>query len=511
MRQIYERPLLPVLPMPATPRLPVTHRAVRAAVFACVAGLAGAAIAQPSLMPPGWDANMKLPETVDTNPDPKIVEIAIEAKLAVVEVSPGKTVEAWTYNGGIPGPTIRVNVGDRLIVHFTNSLPMSTTIHWHGLRVPIEMDGVPGYSQSDVPTDGTFTYDYIVPDAGLYWYHPHVQSAMQVGYGLYGAILVEDPDDVVSGMDEVLIVLSDIGIDEDGALEDPNSGGSTGMAFGREGNVILVNGRADRTLTARAGVPQRWRIANMAKSRYFALDLDGQTFTVIGGDGGLQEYATETTDLVVGAGERADVIVVPTGAPGSELTFRSYVFNRGFGSVEYRPAEELLFTLTFTDEPAFVAPPLPEVKRTIQPISVAGAPEIDMRLTITQDAKGAFIYGINDIPFSDAEPFLSGQGDTQIWALINESPWSHPWHLHGYFFQVLDDDGVPARPIVWKDTVDVPFMETVKVVVRFEKGRPGKWLMHCHILDHAQGGLMGTIQVGTPPPDHPTTTEHMQH
>jgi len=86
-----------------------------------------------------------------------------------------------------------VHVGDRMIVHFTNKLPQPTTVHWHGMRVPIEMDGVPGISQPEVPPGGSFTYDFIVPDAGLFWYHPHVMSAMQVGFGLYGAVLVEDP------------------------------------------------------------------------------------------------------------------------------------------------------------------------------------------------------------------------------------------------------------------------------------------------------------------------------
>ena len=146
-----------------------------------------------SLQPSGWDAHIRLPEAPDLNPDPAIVEIEMEARVAAVELAPGLTVNAWTYNGLIPGPMVRVNVGDRLIVHFSNSLPDPTTVHWHGLRIPIEMDGVPGYSEPPVEPGGTFTYDFIVPDAGIYWYHPHVMSAAQVGFGLYGAFLVEDP------------------------------------------------------------------------------------------------------------------------------------------------------------------------------------------------------------------------------------------------------------------------------------------------------------------------------
>jgi FtsP/CotA-like multicopper oxidase with cupredoxin domain len=140
-----------------------------------------------SLAPANWDGGLKLAEAHDHNPDPKIVEVDLTARIADVEVASGKTVKAWTYDGGLPGPLIRAHVGDRVIVHLANELPQPTTIHWHGVRVPIEMDGVPDISQPEVKHGETFTYDFVVRDAGLYWYHPHVMSAAQVGFGLYGA------------------------------------------------------------------------------------------------------------------------------------------------------------------------------------------------------------------------------------------------------------------------------------------------------------------------------------
>src|SRR5690242_16081442 len=218
--------------------------------------------------------DLSLPAVTDLNPDPRILEINLTAEVAQVEVSPGRRAEAWTYNGTLPGPLIRLSVGDRLIVHFTNKLPSPTTVHWHGLRLPIQMDGVPGASQPQVETGGTFTYDFVVPDAGLYWYHPHVMSAAQVGFGLYGALLVEGNDEQVNVPDQTVLVLSDIGIDNRGKLDPPDSGGSTGMAFGREGEHVLVNGKKRPRLTARSGAPMRWRIVNAAKSRFFQLDLD---------------------------------------------------------------------------------------------------------------------------------------------------------------------------------------------------------------------------------------------
>ena len=239
---------------------------VSAAVALSFATVAAGAERNQSLQPAGWDAGLRMAEAIDRNPDPRIVEVDFEARAARVEIAPGFEVEAWTYNGTIPGPMIRVQVGDRLIVHFTNHLPRPSTIHWHGLRIPIDMDGVPGYSQAPVRPGETFTYDFVVPDAGIYWYHPHVMSAEQVGFGLYGALLVEDPAEAetVGIADDLVLVLSDIDVNDDGTLIPSDSGGSIGMLFGREGNRVLVNGRRRPELVARAGAPQRWRLVNAA-------------------------------------------------------------------------------------------------------------------------------------------------------------------------------------------------------------------------------------------------------
>jgi FtsP/CotA-like multicopper oxidase with cupredoxin domain len=460
-----------------------------------------AAAAPPSLQPAGWDRDLKLREAVDRNPDPHIVEIDLDARIAAVEVAPGVRADAWTYDGGIPGPLIRAHAGDRLIVHFTNHLPKPTTVHWHGIRVPIQMDGVPDVSQPEVQTGGTFTYDFIVPDAGLFWYHPHVMSAAQVGYGLYGALLVDDPAEQVGVADEAVIVLSDIGIDAHGMLDSPDSGGSTGMAFGREGGYVLVNGKVNPRLVARSGAPQRWRIVNTAKSRFFQIDLDGQKFTRIGGDGGLLEHPVVVDTLVLAPGERADVIVTPKLKPGSELQILSFPFNRGYGSVEYRAAEQLI-TLAIDTAPPYEGPPVPQTHRTIAPISTAGATPVDIEFTLAQRPDGTFEYGINGSPFAARHPISAKPGETQVWTIVNKTKWSHPFHLHGFFFQVLDENGQHVTPLEWKDTVNVPLEQTLKLVVRYDEDRPGSWMYHCHILDHADGGLMGMVDVGVPHVDH---------
>lgn len=477
----------------------------RVAAATIVGALAGATSAwaqgQGGHAPAGWDTNVKLVEAIDRNPDPKIVEIDLTAKIANVQLTPGAPVRAWTYDGGLPGPLIRTRVGDRVIVHFVNELPQPTTVHWHGVRVPIEMDGVPDVSQPEVKQGERFTYDFIVRDAGLYWYHPHVMSAAQVGFGLYGALLVEDATEQVGVDDEVTLVLSDIGYDNEGVLEPPDSGGPAGMIFGREGEYVLVNGKRTPTLRARAGAPQRWRIVNAAKSRYFALDLGGQRFHVIGGDGGIQERPVSTDFLLVTPGERVDVIVTPTGDPGSTLVLQSMLYNRGYGSIEYRLVEDLV-TIAFTDEKPLAAAKLPATSRTIVPPSGDGATPVNLLITQPPaDSNGNLEFQVNGAPYWKAKPFLAKLGETQRWTIKNDTPWDHPFHLHGYFFVVLDDKGEPVRPLAWKDTVNIPMNSTRSFLVAFDE-RPGAWMFHCHILDHADGGFMGTVQVG------PVNTTH---
>ena len=449
-----------------------------------------------SLQPAGWSDALRLAEAPDRSADPRTVEIDLTAQVADVEVAPGGRVTAWTYNGSLPGPLIKAHVGDRIVVHFANKLTQPTSVHWHGVRVPIEMDGVPGISQPEVKPGEQFTYDFIARDAGLYWYHPHVMAAAQVGFGLYGALLIEEADDAIGVVDQVTIVLSDVGFDRHGVPDSPTSGGWAGTVFGREGDYVLVNGKVNPVLRARAGAPQRWRIVNAAKSRFFALEMEGQVFEVIGTDGGLQEYPVMTDQLLVTPGERVDVIVRPTGKPGTTMAVSAALYNRGYGSVEYRIPVDA-FSIAFTAEAAMRAAPLPNISRAIPEAVVEGAAPVELVLQLPPLSSGKQEYQINGLPFERAKPYLAGLGERQIWTVKNETDWDHPFHLHGFFFQVLDDKGKPARPLAWKDTVNVPKKATVRLIVHFDE-RPGEWMFHCHILDHADGGLMGTVQVGPP-------------
>jgi FtsP/CotA-like multicopper oxidase with cupredoxin domain len=442
--------------------------------------------------PPEWDATVRLQSATDVNADPHIFETNLTARVGNVELVAGKPTPVWSYDGALPGPFMRLSKGDDLIVHFRNDLPAPTTIHWHGLRIPAAMDGVPGHSQAEVLPGGSFTYEFVVPDPGLYWYHPHVDSAEQVGFGLYGAILVDDPEEPKDLGDEVVMVLSDIAVNDAGALENPDSGGDFGTLFGREGNVLLVNGRRNPVMQARAGLRQRWRIVNAAKSRYFQIALKNHSFTRIGGDGGRIESPVESEMLVLTPGERADVLVVPRGAPGTTLVVRWVPFDRGYGTTFNRPEEEL-FRIHLDNEPIATPTPLPPLGRTISPIEPSSATTVSLELT-KNDENGQLAMGINGIPSWKAMPLQAMVGETQVFVLKNTMDFAHPFHLHGFFFQVLDDNGAPTHPLEWKDTIDVPVHETKRFVVTYDS-RPGMWMFHCHILDHADAGMMGMLEL----------------
>jgi FtsP/CotA-like multicopper oxidase with cupredoxin domain len=455
----------------------------------------------PSRQPAGWDDALRLARPVDLDPDPGVLEIDLVAKVEEHELIAGTTTPAWTYDGHLPGPLLELTAGDRLVVHFRNELPAATTIHWHGLRVPADQDGALHDGMRAVEPGETFEYAFEVPDAGLYWYHPHVDSAAQVGFGLYGAILVHPrpgggpggPAEPEGLGDEVVLVLSDMGLEEDGSLRDPQAGGDLGMLFGREGDLVLVNGKAQPRLGARAGLRQRWRIVNAAKSRYALLDLPGHRFTRIGGDGGLLEAPIEEERLFLTPGQRVDVVVQLEGEPGAELPLRWIPYDRGYGTFEFRDPIDVM-TVAFDEAPREEDAPMPTWERTIDVPDPAGATAVEVALTQGKDAEGHTVLGIDGVPFWDAEPLVAHVGERQVWTVVNEMDWDHPFHLHGFFFHEVDEAGLPLGPRELRDTVNVPQHETRHFIVEYDD-RPGMWMFHCHILDHAEAGMMGMLHL----------------
>lgn len=433
----------------------------------------------------------------DENPDPAVVEVTLEAKVAEVELLPGRKTQAWTYGGSVPGPLLALEQGNHLIVHFRNSLPEPTTIHWHGVRAPAEMDGA--LMQSPIPAGGSFDYAFDVPDASLFWYHPHADSEHQLERGLFGPLLAQPaPSGGLGG--QQLVVLNDLRLAEDGSLA-PFS--DSGAMMGRQGNLLLVNGRAHPQLTVKPGATLRWRIVNASSARYFRLMLPGHAFTIVGTDGGALPEAQTADDLLLTPGERVDVLFTPTGAAGSTLELVSMPVDRGDGMT--MGMEQPLIQLAFREdgEAQGVAVPPPGARIPELGAFVRTRPIVLEESMMDSGTMGGGMgdmsgmsatFSINGETWPDVTPLQAKLGEPEQWLVENRTPMDHPLHLHGFFFQVLAKDGVPVTTRAWKDTVNVPAHGTLALGTPLD-GHAGRWLIHCHILAHAERGMMAELDV----------------
>ena len=424
---------------------------------------------------------------------PGTVEIALVASPAKLSLVPGRSTDAYAYNGRVPGPRLEVREGDRVIIHFRNDLPDSTTVHWHGLHLPVMADGSPFHPVAPGESRD-FEFTIRPGSAGTYWYHPHPhhRTGWQVAKGLYGAVIVRAADDPIAHLPERLLILADNRLLEDGSLDVPEAstpGWRVDRENGREGGLLFVNGAVRPTLEIRSGEVQRWRIINASAARMYRLAIPGHTFLHVGSDGGLFERPVERSEIILAGAERVEVLVRGTGAPGSAAVLQSLPYDRYIPQT--RPADwestHALLTLRYAS-----AAPLPpaEIPQTLRAIPVLDT--LDATATRVMVLTQGMINGrIMDMTRVDVEARL---GDTEIWQVENLVGMDHPFHLHGFQFQVIDRNGVPEPFRAWKDVVNVPEHETVRFIVRYDD-YPGKWMFHCHILDHEDHGMMGVLEV----------------
>jgi len=460
-----------------------------------VLGACTAAVPEPQPEPQPRPLDLlALYEPVDRDPRPEVLSVELRAVRAHVRLDDTLEPELWTYDGRVPGPLLRVPKGGTIEVDLDNALDEPTTIHWHGMRVPNEQDGVALATIPALLPGQRRHYTLPAKDAGLFWYHPHVRSAAQLGFGLYGAIWVVDPDEARIADDDVVLVLSDLGLTESGVLDSPSSGGDLATLFGREGNVVLVNGRLHPVLEARVGRRQRWRLVNAARSRYFWLELPGQRWWKIGEDGGLADRVTEIERVLLIPGERVDLVVEPQRE--GEVPLRWVPYDRGFGSTEFRDPEDILRYRVAAGDVAPTGEP-PALPGTPPP-RVTTQTSTRASLRLTQSSRGEpFSLGINGVPADRAPPVHAHIGDTFELEIDNQMDWDHPFHVHGFFFEAIDAAGVPQSPRVLKDTINVPRREKRRVRILFDE-RPGMWMFHCHILDHADAGMMSMFMLSEP-------------
>ena len=404
----------------------------------------------------------------------------------------------WAYGGQVPGREIRIRQGQRLQVAVDNRLAEETTVHWHGIRLPNAMDGVPHLTQKPIQAGGSFLYDFVAPDAGTYWYHPHHNSSRQVGRGLYGALIVEEHEPIRVDRD-ITWLLGDWRLLEDGQISDDFGSMHDKSHAGRIGNTVTINGRPPAPLAIRSGERVRLRLINAANARIFGLEFDGHKPRIIAFDGQPVEPHEPTGQILLGPAMRIDLILDMVGDPGS----RFVVADNFYKGLEYP-----LTTIDYGGKPLrsqlldapvrLPANPLPEPE--LQPASRhgvlfsggmnSGRPMDEAMM------RGGMAWAINGVAASDHvhKPMMTlARGGTAILDLNNDTAWWHPIHLHGHSFRVIKRNGKPTAHKEWQDTVLMPPHETAEIA--FVADNPGDWMFHCHVLEHQAAGMMATLRV----------------
>ena len=424
-------------------------------------------------------------------------------------------VPAVTVGGTIPGPEIRVRAGDTLRVLVRNGLAASpTTVHWHGLLVPAGMDGVPDISNAPIPPRQTYVYEYPIRQSGTYWYHSHF--GFQEQQGMYGAFVIEDPDDPVRADRDAVVLLGDwlheapsaVFVALRGASATPamprastmpgmpgatakaGTDGMAGMAAGGGADLsdveypsFLLNGRGPAspwTLEVRPDERVRLRIVNSGASTYFRVQLDGHALEVTHADG-LAVQPVVVDEILMGMGETYDVVVRV--AKAGSFTLHA-VAQDGSGQ-----AVGVLHTPGVAPAPSMGLPPPGQrvlayaQLRAPAPTTLPDGPVKSFRLPLEGDMK-RYVWMIDGQAWPKADPLTIGPGDRVQVELVNRTMMWHPMHLHGHFFRVLNGAG-DFCPL--KHTVNVAPGETLRF--EFTADNPGRWFFHCHNLYHLEAGM----------------------
>lgn len=432
-----------------------------------------------------------------------LLEIELEAASTSLQIGEHQAT-VLAFNNSLPGPTLRVSPGDTLRVRMLNRLDAPTNLHVHGLHVSPEGNGDNPFVH--IEPGATFDYEYQIPDdhpPGTYWYHPHLhgQVADQLAAGLYGAIIVEEAQPVPTTR-ERLLVLSDISIDSSGNIVDASL---MERMMGREGQLVLVNGQIRPLLAGTGGERERWRIINACPSRYLRLSLEGQQVRLLSRDMGRLPVPVDVTEVELAPGNRVELLVETS--KGISTLLASPV-NRGamggmmgvMGTGEDKPVE--LLKLEVVGDQVSALPPFPTAlaRRDLRQEPVARRRVLDFGIggmmggMMDGDGDSMMSFTINGREFDAARLDTSVRaGDIEEWTLTNSSPMDHPVHLHVWPMQVVNGGDQDLTDPLWLDVVNVPAFGQITVRIPFEDFT-GRTVYHCHILDHEDLGMMGTVE-----------------
>ena len=448
----------------------------------------------------------------------------------------GHDVLMYGFNGAQPGPLIVTTQGARVTVRLTNHLDQPTSIHWHGVRLDNRFDGVPGMTQAPVAPGGTFIYTVHFPDAGIYWYHPHVREDIQQSMGLFGNMMVDSPDpnyySPVNG--EQVLMFDDLLIDKQGLF--PYGKDTADFTImGRFGNVLLVNGEPKYHLDVHKGDVVRFFITDVSNTRSWNLAFGGNPIKVVATDESKFEHELMVPSVTIAVAERY-VVEVHFDKPGTFALTNSVQGLDNFKG-EYFTEVDTLGTITVSPQPTstsyaaqfntlrtnkdviadidhyrqyFDKPPDKQLELTV---NIQGLP-VPLVAFMSVDT----MY-FSPVEWNDGMPDMNWistsrqvkwtmrdtqtgkdnmdidwhfkQGDVVKIRIHNDGtsmhPMGHPIHFHGQRFLVLARDGVPNPYLAWKDTELVPVGQTVDILL--DASNPGKWMAHCHIAEHLDAGM----------------------
>lgn len=454
-------------------------------------------------------------ELAFTNPlkIPPILEPAVDAQgrkrfqltlqAGRTELLPGTTTATWGVNGSYLGPTLRASRGDQVAIDVVNQLPETTTVHWHGMRLPAEMDGGP---HQPIPTGTTWSPYWTVdqPAASL-WYHPHLHghTAEHVYRGVTGMFLLDDeesarldlPDDY--GVDDIPLVVQDKQFHDDGSLDLGTSGPLGAQeTYGLLGDRILVNGTYHPYLQI-SSTRVRLRVLNASNARSFNVGFtDGRPFHLIGTDSGLLAAAQRLDRVRLSPGERVEFVA--EFRPGEQVVLRSFAPGQGGGFPQDRLAgaddEFDLVKIVANDQLTESSPVPPRLATTPEITAPAGATVRTFRLS------GTSKINENQMDPSRIDEVVPA-GAREIWEVTNPgSP--HNFHIHEVAFQILDIDGESPPPYArgGKDTVYLPPGSTARLAVQFgpHTDPDSPYMYHCHMLEHEDDGMMGQFVIVEP-------------
>ncbi len=472
---------------------------------------------------------LRLTPTLFGKPD---VEIALTAQTVQWELAPGKVITAWTYNGSVPGETIRVREGDRVRVIVKNDLPEPTTIHWHSVDVPTTMDGVPDISQPAIPPGETFTYEFEARPAGTRWYHTHFNSAKQLDLGLSAPFIIE-PLTPESPVDREYSLAFDDWVTgaatpnasptEDGAtpalapgasvgggmmgggmMGSDSSGGMMGGMMGNTGpayDTFTLNGKAfpaTEPVKVRQGERVRLRLINASNMQTFAIRLAGHRLRVTHTDGNPLQTPVEVDAVPVAPAERYDVTFVADN-PGkwplyaldpahTEGGLKTLVVYEGFESdseAELKYSSAGLNIWSYDRGAGIDTLPLPQGQGRAYDLTLSGG----MMMASPNE------WTINSKAYPDTDILQADLNQLVQVRLFNMSMQAHPFHLHGQSFRVLSLGGQALSAPLIKDTVDIPAMMGA-AEIEFVAFNPGYWMFHCHKPMHMDGGMAMLVKIG---------------